>query len=528
MAINLITEPDSVCPTPVGSCVQFRVDFDEHCLTLASAAFFTVTLNGNGSDGVTTMTLQSNNFQGNGSGLGSWVETSGTDAENRAYAIEAMLMAHPQFIDATVSIVVTNPNLATVTVTWNDTGAQPVWVFAIGSVVNAVLGDTNGVDGVYLDTRKFWYQILDIDLVPVSERYFITPSIDPLLYQNFEIWLEAHLSKLVFTSFPGYNAGIIVIDPFIRRDFSIRYGMVDLENCQVNYPEIFFSDVFGVVNQAHDQPDDILGSDPYCINNAVPVIPMHTYMPFNQEICEDTYCWLFWFGDASAGAYTSINNNVRAYDADDVLLDASNFFIVVTDPDFRRGYALPCGSANASAYVKANNDIIAYYTIDSFVTGGTLGLTPIFEQFVFTLKACCKLEELYFLDPKGGFSTQVIEKQTEKFTTTANEVCITLPCGPSAAIKEDGIQLINRTAWSSYFAELKRGNKNNAAELKKYEALLSSELIYRRVTNPATGFLLNEKIHIISGSISMHNGEGNLILKFEWRKHETKRILSYG
>jgi hypothetical protein len=237
------------------------------------------------------------------------------------------------------------------------------------------------------------------------------------------------------------------------------------------------------------------------------VVPLHSYNPSVRVICNDTYMWMWLLSDYDTGI-AGYNPNVTAIinyfdtsggstgnDAISQSVSTTTKFAVV----------MPVGTANLN--IPANT---AYYIITFRANSGALLSGP--YRFNISSGCCCD-EELYFLDKPGGYTTICVENVSTDVTSTGLTVCFKTECD-FKGLYTGGYRALGTRTSRDVTSVIKRVFKTHPA-LKMYEALLTSESVYRRFNRGANVYW--QRITINPESWRLVDNNGLVGIQFTWR-----------
>jgi hypothetical protein len=326
-----------------------------------------------------------------------------------------------------VTIVRTQPVPGTyrVTVTWNSNGDQPNWDFDFtGGFLPAPPpnGETNGGAVVLREGFKLRYQLfaydIDDNIVAVTDMESVTPRVTlasavPRMCFDF----MDDVKGLVGTTWPGLGLNDIQLDEAFRIRLFLKYGGIQIENCEVTEFDFLQSDTVWLVNSAF-QIDDEGKFTPYHFPDTNPPRWL-TVRPTALAVRSDAYYWLWIYCNhiTESAVYDTYRVSYDYLDSDGVSIST---FTSPTEPTEDGVYIVPCGPMNSPGIPGGTAAIVVLLQVWQNVLEAWVDAST--ERTVTISDGSCKPTEFHFIEDLGAYSLLYASEPEEIIHNQENQV----------------------------------------------------------------------------------------------------------
>lgn len=421
------------------------------------------------------------------------------------------------------------PGTYRVTVTWNVNGAQPDWTFDYSGMSPVPShSETNGSVVVLLDGFKLRYQLWAQDadgvIYPVTNMESITPRVtDVSAVPRLDFDFMDDVRGLVQTTWPELTGNDIVEDETFRIDIFLKYGGIQIEDCEVTEFDLEASNTCKLVNAVFqiDLEDKM---KPYMYPDSV-TPKFLTARPASFAVRSDAYYWLWIYANhRSSPLFDSYRVFYEYKDAGGASLGT---FTSPSEPTTDGVYIVPAGPMNCPG-IAANTAIIEV-RLEAYQNVFEAWIPASEERVIRIDNGSCKPTEFHFQEDLGAYSIMYATEPEEIIHVQDHQIFEQPePCPEDIyarghvveRVRTGGRSRINVSSWKKFRCQIY--GYDNAESVEWFRQFRDSEDIKIRYST-AEGTVVMRNIILDAEEVAIEKDGQYLTMDFTFRYHTDLR-----
>ena len=510
----LLDTPDTLCPSPVENCVEFKISVDEAFLACRPTRITLGILANPGMVGFCFDILGETFTVNCGSSFTANSFCNGPDVTTAASNLQNMLLSNFTITNNFVDVdIVVNDDYAIVTMESIICGPLPepliknnkTQAIENGFIITGIQGTNSRFRSGACIGWQLWSKTLNRPInksLQVFCQKFTDEAPIPLCLD-----FQETLSSYVDSTFPTQYTEAFS-DEAMKHEFCIYHGPVVFgEDCEIEKGIFTFSDSFSVINSAIQYADPI-GFRPYCYRGNDGEFRFACFLTNNPNthVCADSYQWLTLCADLNAFVQSELE-------------DAFDYQVVWDFPELNQSnsqtfendgvFVIPAGPAQMPDGI-TEYSITVFFDVPLF--GVTMQMSKTMTYKIVECNCCGDPIEIHFKNTLGGWDPLTFGcVENISLSSEAIEICTDTQCDYDKNLLNSGKSF--KTTGVDKFLTLVAYVDNTPENIKWLEELKGSSCFKAKILDAAG----NVKFTTFSlqGSINIFLDEGEIVVTLQ-------------